>query len=886
MNFKLSISFLLFFFVITFTNSASAATITVNTLTDENNTNGAACSLREAINNANGDNTTNGLGCVAGSGTDDIVFSVNGTITPTTVLPTITTSLNVTGNGAGLLTISGNNAQRVFVINGGTVSINNLTAANGFNAVQAGAIYNTAPATTLSGIIVTNSVSGQGGGLQNDGTMTINNSSFINNTATSFAAGVSNFGTLTVSNSIFSGNVSQSDSGGIGNNGNLTVADSTFTVNTAPSFGSAINHSGGGSFSVTRSTMTGNLASAAISVDSSAVSNISNSTFFNNGRTAINANSLLNLINCTISGNRSGAINMTGGASATLINNIIAGNTNAAGTSQLDIQLSGGSINTANSFNNIVGTGGAGGLTNGTNGNQVGVSLANVRLLPLGSYGGSVQTMPIRPNSPARNAGTNTGAPATDARGFNRPQATTTDIGAFEIQTNSIVTNTNNSGTGSLRDVVAVVASGEIVQFETPTFDTAQTILLSSGQINLTRNTTIYGNGANLLSVQNTASVSPTSRVFSVLNLLTVTFEGMTITGGSSVLGGSGINTTNGTVTVNNCYIHSNSTAAYGAGIRNNTGTLIVNNTTISNNIANSDADSTDNVGGGIDSSGTLILNNSTISGNSVLGTGTGSGGGVYTRTATISGSTITNNSAPGGANASGLIRGGGIVTVRNSIIAANQNNTTVPDVAGSFTSSGYNLVGNVGTSDGFIQPTDQTGTSPLFENSHSKSLAPSAVIDPSLLPLALNGGTVPTHTPRGNSLVIDKGNSFGSTTDARGLLRPVDLAVFANAAGGDGADIGAFEFQFAPTAANVSVSGRVLTASGAGLTNTLVYLTASNGTTRTVKTTSFGNFVFENVTSGETYTISIVSRKLQFAPQILTVNESVAGLDFTAIEQ
>ena len=33
--------------------TANAATITVNTLVDEDNTNAAACSLREAINNAN-----------------------------------------------------------------------------------------------------------------------------------------------------------------------------------------------------------------------------------------------------------------------------------------------------------------------------------------------------------------------------------------------------------------------------------------------------------------------------------------------------------------------------------------------------------------------------------------------------------------------------------------------------------------------------------------------------------------------------------------------------------------------------------------------------------------------------------------------------------------
>ncbi|MBC7798508.1 MAG: CSLREA domain-containing protein, partial [Pyrinomonadaceae bacterium] len=98
------------FTAILLTVSADAATITVNTLVDENNTNAAACSLREAINNANNDSATNGSGCVAGAGTDVINITVNGTITPTAVLPTISTSMSITGNGASSLTVSGNDA--------------------------------------------------------------------------------------------------------------------------------------------------------------------------------------------------------------------------------------------------------------------------------------------------------------------------------------------------------------------------------------------------------------------------------------------------------------------------------------------------------------------------------------------------------------------------------------------------------------------------------------------------------------------------------------------------------------------------------------------------------------------------------------------------------
>jgi hypothetical protein len=46
----------------------------------------------------------------------------------------------------------------------------------------------------------------------------------------------------------------------------------------------------------------------------------------------------------------------------------------------------------------------------------------------------------------------------------------------------------------------------------------------------------------------------------------------------------------------------------------------------------------------------------------------------------------------------------------------------------------------------------------------------------------------------RSGSPALDKGNSFGQTTDQRGSARALDDAAISNASGGDGADIGAFE--------------------------------------------------------------------------------------------
>ncbi len=63
------------------------------------------------------------------------------------------------------------------------------------------------------------------------------------------------------------------------------------------------------------------------------------------------------------------------------------------------------------SLNNLIGTGGSGGLATGVQGNLVGVSPL---LAPLRDYGGRVKTMALLPGSPAINAGLGNDA---DARG-------------------------------------------------------------------------------------------------------------------------------------------------------------------------------------------------------------------------------------------------------------------------------------------------------------------------------------------------------------------------------------------------------------------------------------------------------------------------------------
>jgi hypothetical protein len=69
-------------------------------------------------------------------------------------------------------------------------------------------------------------------------------------------------------------------------------------------------------------------------------------------------------------------------------------------------------------------------------------------------------------------------------------------------------------------------------------------------------------------------------------------------------------------------------------------------------------------------------------------------------------------------------------------------------------------------------------------------------VADPLLGPLQDNGGPTETMALMAGSPAIDTGNSFGLNTDQSGQTRPVDFSGVANAASGDGSDIGAFEVQ------------------------------------------------------------------------------------------
>jgi len=70
------------------------------------------------------------------------------------------------------------------------------------------------------------------------------------------------------------------------------------------------------------------------------------------------------------------------------------------------------------------------------------------------------------------------------------------------------------------------------------------------------------------------------------------------------------------------------------------------------------------------------------------------------------------------------------------------------------------------------------------------------------------------------------------------------------------------FEALLEPTAASVSVSGRVLSSREREVSNAIVHLTNQNGETKTTGTNSFGYYTFVDIAAGETYTFNAYAKR------------------------
>jgi hypothetical protein len=335
------------------------------------------------------------------------------------------------------------------------------------------------------------------------------------------------------------------------------------------------------------------------------------------------------------------------------------------------------------------------------------------------------------------------------------------------------VTNTNDSGVGSLRQAIANANDGDTIHF-----GITGTITLTTGELLVDKSVTISGLGAASLIVDGNAA----DRVFHVSSGVTATIAGLTITNGNSQpSSGGGIYNDHATLALDNCTVSGNYAGWAGGGVHNSSGTLTVTNSTFSGNWANYLFGV--GSGGGIfnegyDGNATLTVTNSTFSGNYARLIGGGiCNDGFGSATLTVSNSTFSGNSAESGGSG---IYNGGSMTIGSTILNAGAWGENIYNYNGTVTSHGYNLSSDNGGV--FLTATgDQINT------------------DPMLGPLQDNGGPTFTHAPLTGSPAIDAGKNFtAGTTDQRGagFVRMFDDASTANASGGDGTDIGAYEVQ------------------------------------------------------------------------------------------
>lgn len=207
------------------------ATFTVLNLNDS-----GADSLRDCVSKAN---------TAAGADTVTFIAGLTGTITLTSGETAISEAIK--GPGSSVLSISGNNASRIFNISssasGSAISISGLTFTGGFGSgfsSAGGAIVGTNQSLTVTACAFTGNKSagtfnGIGGAITiTGGSLTATSSSFTNNSAPTRGGALAIQATgckLTMDGCTVSGNTS-GDGGGIYVNDNLTILNSTISGNT------------------------------------------------------------------------------------------------------------------------------------------------------------------------------------------------------------------------------------------------------------------------------------------------------------------------------------------------------------------------------------------------------------------------------------------------------------------------------------------------------------------------------------------------------------------------------------------------------------------------------------------------------------------------------
>ena len=360
------------------------------TVTVQNTNDNGAGSLRKA------------LGTVCVGGTINFEPALAGqTITLLSGPLTLGKNVTIDGSAAPGLSVSGNNASRVFEVSATTTAtVKYLNIKNGYGWQLGGGIINNG-SLTLDHVNLTDNTMATnarefwqgGGGVYNGSGATFNliDSSVSNNHAAWSGGGVYSFfnTTTNIVRSTISGNVSNDVGGGIRSLSTFTILDSTISGNTATGWhGGAIFHTDG-DMTITNSTIANNIAPG---WSPSAI-------FIGEWGTVVPT---LTLTNTIVTANSwyacehwtAGAVIVQSGG-----HNLIQ-----------DATCNGGTPDPTDIINGAAGIG------------------------ALVDNGGPTLTHALLPGSPAINTGDNAACSATDQRGVARPQGAQCDIGSYEAQ--------------------------------------------------------------------------------------------------------------------------------------------------------------------------------------------------------------------------------------------------------------------------------------------------------------------------------------------------------------------------------------------------------------------------------------------------------------------
>ncbi len=708
-----------------------AATITVNSAAGTKINGDGACTLREAIENAN-NNAATWIDCAMGSGDDTIDLPAGVIITLTEVdngagtvnangLPVIASNITINGNNATIERSSAGGTLyfRIFSVNPNrTLTLNNVTIRNGRTPDGGGSASGMGGGIASFGTVVVNNSTisgnrtgdgtggGQGGGIANAGTggLTITNSTISSNAAgqNGIGGGIYNGGTLNISNSTISGNTVGAGSGGGGgiyNNSGATMnlTDTWISNNTAGN--STSGGDGGGIYN--GSSVTANITNSSISGNTAGNGSTSDG---GSGGGIYQMSGTLTITNTTISGNTAGNGTSPGmggrgggiynGGTLVLTNSTLSGNATGTPSGDGGGILNYGTLDVTSSTiaNNTAAWNGGGIKTNTATAAVKNTILANNTAVSAPSYANCT--------GPITNGGNNLDSGTSCGWGSANGSLSNTDplLGVLASNGGSRQTLALQAGSPAIDGVTSTPPNSSPATDERGAArpQGARHDIGAYEAVFITVNDTSGGTGTpgcklrDAITAANkdtatggcTAGLGPDIVVLPTSATIT-----LAVVDNGSGIDANGLPVVTSTITINsnNAIVERSSaggTPAFRIFSVGDIGMLTLNNVTIRNGKAPNGTmpGQPGGYGGGISSFGTLNVNNSTISGNRTgdgMSSG-GSGGGIYigSGTATITDSTISGNSTGNGSIGNGG-RGAGIyanvfLTLTNSTITGN----------------------------------------------------------------------------------------------------------------------------------------------------------------------------------------------------------------------